>query len=119
MYVYKQTEANAWGNLYTVGCYSPGGEWHPDSDHEAREEAAKRVRFLNGGTDEDTEARLGKMADIGAQMLKENTALKSDLAEAMTWLERLDAIFHHPTDCVDGLMAGDIRDFLTKSKARK
>lgn len=49
MYVYKQTEANEWGNLYTVGFYSPDGEWHGDSDHEDREEAAKRVRFLNGG----------------------------------------------------------------------
>lgn len=44
--------------------------------------------------------------------------LKSDLAEAVAWLERLDAIFHHPTNCVDALMAGDIRDFLTRYKAR-
>ena len=48
-YVYIQTEANTWGNLYTVGFYDPDGKFVPDSDHEDREEAAKRVRFLNGG----------------------------------------------------------------------
>ena len=45
MYVYKRTEASLW----TVGFYSPGGEWVPESDHSSREEAAERVHYLNGG----------------------------------------------------------------------
>jgi hypothetical protein len=39
------------GDPYTVGHYAPDGTWHPDSDHTTSEEAAKRVHYLNGGTD--------------------------------------------------------------------
>ena len=47
MYVYKQTEPN----LFTVGYYQPGtNKWEPDSDHPTREEAAKRVAYMNGET---------------------------------------------------------------------
>jgi hypothetical protein len=35
--------------LFTVGFYDPTGRWHPDSDWGTREEAADRVRWLNGG----------------------------------------------------------------------
>lgn len=45
MYVYIKTEANLW----TVGFYSPDGEWHVDSDHDERESAAQRVHYLNSG----------------------------------------------------------------------
>jgi hypothetical protein len=34
---------------YTVGFYSPDGEWHPESDHASGDDAAKRVHYLNGG----------------------------------------------------------------------
>jgi hypothetical protein len=44
MYVYINSEPGLW----TVGFYAPNGEWHPDSDHGDREEAAKRVHYLNG-----------------------------------------------------------------------
>lgn len=44
MYVYVRSEPQLW----TVGFYSPDGEWHPDSDHNNPEEAAKRVAWLNG-----------------------------------------------------------------------
>ena len=44
MYVYIESEPGLW----TVGFYSPDGEWHPESDHEVREDAAKRVSWLNG-----------------------------------------------------------------------
>lgn len=44
-YVYIKSEPN----LYTVGFYSPDGEWHPDSDYETREEAQEQVHYLNGG----------------------------------------------------------------------
>ena len=45
MYVYIQSERTLW----TVGFYDPNGKWHSDSDHSDREEAAKRVHYLNGG----------------------------------------------------------------------
>lgn len=45
MFVYKQTEPG----LYTVGFYSPDGEWHSASDHESSNDAANRVHWLNGG----------------------------------------------------------------------
>lgn len=45
MWVYIQTEANLW----TVGFYSPDGQWHTDSDWSDRDDARKRVSWLNGG----------------------------------------------------------------------
>lgn len=45
MYVYIESEKGLW----TVGFYKPNSEWNPESDHDIREEAAKRVNFLNGG----------------------------------------------------------------------
>lgn len=45
MWVYKQTERSLW----TVGFYSPDGEWVPESDYPSSDAAALRVRFLNGG----------------------------------------------------------------------
>jgi hypothetical protein len=45
MYVYIKSENYLW----TVGFYDPKGNWHPDSDHESAESAAKRVNYLNGG----------------------------------------------------------------------
>lgn len=44
MYVYIMSEPG----LFTVGFYDPSGKWHADSDHSDREEAAKRVAWLNG-----------------------------------------------------------------------
>ena len=41
--------------LFTVGFYSPAGEWCTDSDHEDREAAARRVNFLNGGGEQEAE----------------------------------------------------------------
>ncbi len=48
MYVYIESEHNADGSLWTVGFYSPDGKWGPESDHNIREDAAKRVAWLNG-----------------------------------------------------------------------
>ena len=45
MYVYIRTDSS----LFTVGFYDPDGKWHPDSDYSSRDDAAARVRFLNGG----------------------------------------------------------------------
>ncbi|MER2039700.1 MAG: hypothetical protein ABS944_16255 [Solibacillus sp.] len=44
-WVYIQSEPG----LYTVGFYTPKGEWHTDSDHGNCEDAAERVHYLNGG----------------------------------------------------------------------
>jgi hypothetical protein len=43
-WVYRLTEPHLW----TVGFYSPVGEWFIDRDYSDREEAAKRVAYLNG-----------------------------------------------------------------------
>lgn len=48
-YVYIKSEPN----LFTVGFYKPDGKWYPESDHPKREEAAKRVAWLNGGGNEN------------------------------------------------------------------
>ena len=45
MYVYQKTEKYLW----TVGFFTPDGEWIPESDHDSKEEAAERVHYLNGG----------------------------------------------------------------------
>jgi len=44
MYVYIQSEPNLW----TVGHYAPSGIWMPESDWSSKEDAAKRVNYLNG-----------------------------------------------------------------------
>jgi hypothetical protein len=49
MYVYIRATGE---QLYVVGFYDPQGTWVPESDHESREEAAKRVHWLNGGENE-------------------------------------------------------------------
>lgn len=50
MYVYRQSESQLW----TVGFYTPDGEWEPESDHTSHTEAADRVHYLNGGTAKKT-----------------------------------------------------------------
>jgi len=44
-YVYVKSEERLW----TVGYYTPSGNWMPESDHNNREDAAARVSYLNGG----------------------------------------------------------------------
>jgi len=46
MYVYIRAKGE---QLYVVGFFDPQGQWQSESDHASREEAAKRVRWLNGG----------------------------------------------------------------------
>lgn len=48
MYVYIRSESQLW----TVGFYRPDGRWEPESDHGSPEAAAKRVHYLNGGSEE-------------------------------------------------------------------
>jgi hypothetical protein len=49
MFVYFQSEPR----LYTVGFFNPSGTWVSESDHETADAAARRVHWLNGGTDTD------------------------------------------------------------------
>ncbi|MEW5248635.1 hypothetical protein [Microbulbifer discodermiae] len=51
MYVYKKMESELW----TVGFYTPDGQWEPESDHSSQEDAANRAAFLNGGSPEKQE----------------------------------------------------------------
>ena len=44
-WVYIQSEPS----LFTVGFYDPSGRWQPESDHGSKDEAARRVHYLNGG----------------------------------------------------------------------
>ena len=48
MYVYIKTEPGLW----TVGFYSPDGEWNTESDYATTGEAASRVAWLNGSNEE-------------------------------------------------------------------
>lgn len=47
-WVYLKTESNLW----TVGFYTPNGEWQTESDWVSPADAANRVHFLNGGQEE-------------------------------------------------------------------
>jgi len=44
-WTYKQTEPGLW----TVGFYTPEGQWEPETDHDDPQRAAARVAYLNGG----------------------------------------------------------------------
>ncbi len=65
MYLYKQSEPQLW----TVGIYV-GEKFEPESDHDSAEEAADRVRYLNGGeprtkfTDEDVRELMERMSKL-------------------------------------------------------
>jgi len=55
-YVYIESEnwkdeAGIRHRLYTVGFYTPGGEFKSESDWSTTTAAASRVNFLNGGQD--------------------------------------------------------------------
>ena len=41
-------------NLYTVGHYSPSGEWIPHRDFESVTDATDEINFLNGGSKKPT-----------------------------------------------------------------
>jgi hypothetical protein len=71
-YLYVQSESAAETGsypLFTVGTHDPAGKWHADSDHggpEGREDAAKRVSFLNGDHVPDPRALADIVARVGA-----------------------------------------------------
>ena len=48
VYIHSETDKNGFW-LWTVGFYKPDGTWMSESDYEKKEDAAKRVAWLNGG----------------------------------------------------------------------
>lgn len=73
MYVYKQSEPQLW----TVGTYV-GEKFEPESDHDSVEEAAERVRYLNGG-------EIAPPKDVGKTRFTDEDVL--ELAEKLSALE--------------------------------
>lgn len=49
MYCYIRSKSEP---LWVVGFYKLNGVWEPESDHATKEEAAKRVHWLNGGNED-------------------------------------------------------------------
>ena len=49
MWVYRKVEDSG-RTFYEVGFYDPQGEWHCDTIHDSRTEAAERTRRMNGGS---------------------------------------------------------------------
>lgn len=48
-WVYQRSEQELW----TVGYYTPDGEWMPEGDYSSPAEASRRVHYLNGGRGEE------------------------------------------------------------------
>lgn len=48
-WIYIHSEHSSEHDLFTVGFYTPEGQFMPESDHSTREEASQRVHYLNGG----------------------------------------------------------------------
>lgn len=59
VWVYLNSEPHLW----TVGFYDPKDQWHADSDHESREQAAIRVMQLNGGGKQEQEAAASQLRE--------------------------------------------------------
>ena len=56
-WVYIQSEPNLW----TVGFYTPDGDWCAESDYPVKDWAAARVHYLNGG---DSQAKEQTSHDV-------------------------------------------------------
>jgi len=63
-FTYRKTESRLW----TVGQFTPCGEWRPESDHGSPDDAAARAALLNGGREqgftEYTVANGGEICDL-------------------------------------------------------
>lgn len=63
-YIYKKTEPQLW----TVGYHDAStSKFQPESDHDTAESAAKRVRYLNGGSDDGIDVVTARLYTIKAQ----------------------------------------------------
>lgn len=87
-WVYLNSEPGLW----TVGFYTPEGVWHPDSDYNSREEAAARVRWLNGGSVAEALPKLVESVAEGLHALEQHgdnfhPVIQSHLRAALAKLE--------------------------------
>jgi len=60
-WVYILSEVCQGNRLYTVGHYSPDGDWHPDNDYDNKEDAAERCRYLSGGNNRPDRRGMGPL----------------------------------------------------------
>lgn len=81
-YVYVHSEHSANHDLFTVGFYAPDGKWHPDSDHSDRQEAAKRVHYLNGGKEEEIQSPMERAIELFGQEKVDQVMALVDLGDA-------------------------------------
>ena len=81
-WVYIQSERGDYP-LWTVGHYDPAGKWQPESDHGTAEEAAARVRELNGGTADHVERFEAFRAGVSEAMREWLDANREDCLAAM------------------------------------
>lgn len=102
MYYYQRTEPGLW----TVGT-GEGRDWHPDSDHGSREEAADRVHYLNGGPDAKLRARVAELeaknAELEAhiQQLSGDIGHRHDAADAAR--QRIEDLEEQRTETIEAL----------------
>jgi len=59
-FIYRKTEPSLW----TVGFYTPDGDWLPESYHTIKEDAARRVHYLKGGNNTDDKAIADNTRDL-------------------------------------------------------
>ena len=95
-YVYLKSQGE---ECYTVGFYGPVGEdWHAESDHPTSEEAARRVHWLNGGSDHtggSDHMQFIRVGLPGFQFIQDD-------------LEFFTTTFHTNQDFYDRLVAEDL-----------
>lgn len=109
-YVYQSFERGLW----TVGFYDPSGKWHAESDHGSTDEAAKRVHYLNGGSEPQPEAeRSERLADAEYQASRW-------VADAADWEGRAYALRHALDNAVTVLddIAAEDRNGYSGQRAR-
>lgn len=75
MYVYRRTS----GEIFTVGYFSPNGQFCHENDYSSMQEAAARVNYLNGGADVMLISRI--FDDLGYVLLDIHATLKRLLGE--------------------------------------
>lgn len=92
--------------LYTVGYEDQNGDWHTDSDHNDKEEAAKRVHYLNGGSNNS--------APIAVNMLKMFEAIEMAIGGFLA----LKAVGYSISDEIIEHLQGVIREVSTKQEVQ-
>lgn len=83
VYVQSETPSEAPPHgLYTVGHREKDGQWVPESDHDTADEAADRVRYLNGG---ELPQPRHPLNDLAQEILEVNRANGWKVLEPGDW----------------------------------